>query len=229
MNLTELVLDESPMGSVYLLKLVTLPKALKRFRWGQVEDYSTGTGRPSSCLQRALVEALEAQKDSLESLDLNGLPPDPNDRTRFRNEHLVGSLKGFAVLKILSIPALALCGDTTWGLAPHPIVEVLPSSLETLNLRVNVVVAGPEQNAEGIWMDRMVELALEAKNQLPALRKVSLAVSNDWRPTREDNKPFKRLGDACVRSGIGFEVRKATMFGISPDPYFQRIRVERFR
>jgi hypothetical protein len=227
--LTELVLDESLIESEDLLKLITLPKALKSFRCGQVDDFILGTDRPSSSLQRILVEGLKFQKDTLQSLDLNALAPDSTARTGVRNAHLIGSLKDFAVLKRLWIPALALCGDTTWGVTPHKIVDILPSSLEILNLRVNVVWVRPDRKVEGIWMDQMVELVLKANSRLPALRKVALVVSNDWQSTPEDNSPFERLEDACLRSKVEFEVRKGTMFGISPEPYFQRIRVERLR
>ena len=76
-------------------------------------------------------------------------------------------MKDFAIPESLSIPALAVCGDEIWGLAAHKIVDILPVSLQTLNLRIKVNLVGPERKVEAIWMDQMVELVQESDSKLP--------------------------------------------------------------
>jgi len=226
LNLAELVLDESFILEKDLLQLVILPKALEVFRWSGIPENVLGSGPPyePSSILRPLVDALLCHRDSLQCLDVTPFDIKWKGRNKSNLKFLLPPLKDFPVLRTLTIPCLNLCGDATWGVVPYKISTILPATLESLCVRSTILRLRGKSGAETVCTTRLKELALEASTQLPLLRSFALIITGDWQPAPEDQDVFGMLEKAFVDARIAFEVRKGTRFGMTSEPWVQRVR-----
>lgn len=227
-----------------------MPKVLKRLSWSQgVSCFS-----PASCYSpvlRAIGEALQVHKASLESLSLDirqavcrkaghfgridAMQDDPEDgsppleagiRKRRPTEHLIGRLDDFHALKSLSISNYALCGDRVRGLAPYRMIDALPRTLETLKLFVCFSGSHNEYGLprleDTVWVGQLMEVVESSHKSFPRLRNVAVSSFTDGTFLGEGGI-FARIRNACSRNGIAFETSWPHWDVATQQPYFQTI------
>ncbi|KAH7310314.1 hypothetical protein BKA65DRAFT_601223 [Rhexocercosporidium sp. MPI-PUGE-AT-0058] len=244
--ITSLVLDESELETRDTVALLAAPKALTYLRWSQDSHCGSRVGCHAP-FHNLILPALEKHKATLEELDLDlrhrycdGLNHLGNPYTSLENLRalygesslpaslqvaardaiLIGSLRGFAVLKTLSIDVTALCGHQKWMKSPTPLVELLPAKVHTLNLRVNVksdrgVATGFEND---YWKEQMWDLLKRKDDFVEGLKVLGVKVcrkANSWDKRRwweEDivkdgeKRLWTELERECKRVGVRFSV-----------------------
>jgi hypothetical protein len=238
---TELVFEDAgDLPYADLQKLLTIPKALKRFRFTEEIPYF---GRSSSRypVYRLLGESLSLHKDSLEVLDLNidqyRRPTNVNSEINageVKGNHLIGSLKDFKSFKALDIEVGALCGDSWQGKAPYRMLNCLPTTLESLTLHGSMNRMGKDKVPgfdNEIWMEQLVELVAFSVTEFPKLRKVTVvAAGRCWEDT-EDEELFVELKEACKKSNISLLVtttfQKNRGWAKIQVPFFQSVNSTR--
>lgn len=262
-EVTELVLDEGELCPDDAIQVIGVPKALKSFRWSQeVKCFSQGSCygpfhnslgdalrdhkytlenldidvRHKYCKENAHRGNPHATTESLRARYRNyrNTTEDPESHTRGPQDAiLVGSLKDFANVTTLSIDATALCGHQNWSPAPVQMIEVLPPSLQTLNLRVRIQQTESTEKPHldnTLWQDHVLDLIRRSEVKLPTLRNLGLLVMNHgWAGMRRYEQPvdereyecfFTEIRGECERVGLKFSLAP------SPDektciPYFQ--------
>lgn len=93
--------EQAVLGRRALNEVLRVPKALQTFQWKQQCNH-----RYHSCNRRTypqLAQERSMLKESLQHLDL--------DIRGKKDEHLIGCMKQFKVLKTLAVKLSALCGD----------------------------------------------------------------------------------------------------------------------
>ncbi len=155
-NITTLVYDDSELPRDELTDSLSIPKALKSFRWtGESSCYSVGSCYPP--WQRNFWQALRKHQNSLEYMYLDVRSKDCREaghhgnpearmesvrrvygdayaekweKARLPNDAvLIGDLKGFKKLKTMAIDSTSLCGHPRW-VPGQPLIETLPPNLE---------------------------------------------------------------------------------------------------
>jgi hypothetical protein len=251
-GLTTLTFDDTELNPKDFIGFISIPKYLKALRWSQqISCFSIG-----SCMgpfYNIIGSGLTAQKDSLESLDLDikrldcsgkghAFNPEANveemmpyykenPENRTKDRHLIGSLKDFTVLKNLTIEISALCGNEKWGFAPQKLVDLLPRSLQTLTLRVQfrqprpgVIVSADGGNV----LLQLTNFVRSADTRMPNLRSIKLLVSSlgpGWRLKGENEWIFHELEAACVTARLNFQTEMPSFVNLGP--YFQQINSTR--
>jgi hypothetical protein len=238
-GIEQLVIEEPENNPHEMMKLVLAPKALKSLRIQQeISCFSIG-----SCfhpLSKFYGETINAHKDSLEELDLDILHrpcgeaghannPDAvvgdmmvmykENREQWKNTHLIGSLKDFTALRKLSISPSSLCGDRRWGFSRHKITDILPSSLEALELRIDNAPGAVGLEFAERWVRQLLELVKEAAEHHPNLKSLTLRrFLGDWVSFPVSNT----LREACVLARINLHLT-VVAGGQHHDPYFEEI------
>jgi hypothetical protein len=248
-NISELAFDDAELDLDDILKVLALPKALTTFRWIQKMFNCGPIGLCIGPVFRDLGEALAIHKDTLEHLHLGiryrhcnqiGHAGNPNvnedDMLRsFRlkrksNAHLIGSLREFTALKMITIDPAALCGDQIWGISPYKMAEGLPPSLEVLHLYFGFERLMPTEDQ--VWVEQLVELVQASGTQLRRLQEIALMIVDRSCYETEDLYRFRPVEEACHHARISFRVRQLDHWDLyhktrSPIPYFQERSAKR--
>ncbi|KAH6694988.1 hypothetical protein BKA61DRAFT_662720 [Leptodontidium sp. MPI-SDFR-AT-0119] len=230
--ITSLTLDESELEPCDTFALLAAPKALIYLRWSQ-DSHCQSWGGCQAPFHDLILPALEKHKPTLKELDLDlrheyctrpyhvsnpetslenlrsfyGDPTPPHLRIANKDAVLIGSLRGFAVLKTLSIDAAALCGHQRWARSPTPMVELLPPNLHTLNLRVHVnpgrqVATGFENE---YWMEQVWDLLIRKDEFMSGFRVLGMRVcrkGEHWDRARWWEGDEIREGERCLRAQL---------------------------
>lgn len=249
-NITFLAWDEADITWMDAVKGIAIPKALEGFRWSQkFECFS-----PGSCyapFQSEIGKALMQHMDSLRALDLDvrhrycdgeGHPGNPfgtvealrrtypgaEDNRMPRDGFLIGSLRGFEKLTMLSIDATSLCGHQKWSPASTMMIDALPPNLQELNLRVSVCEAVEGQPADfenQLWLEHVHDLMDRAGDRLPSLQCVRILVLDLDQSIQDDSLIMRiideRLLDASNRANIDYSWTIVALDQETPVPYFR--------
>ncbi|KAL2059909.1 hypothetical protein VTL71DRAFT_10064 [Oculimacula yallundae] len=239
-TIKSLTLDESELSTTDTFALLAACKSLTHLRWSQDISCSGGCGPP---FHNLILSALEKHAPSLTDLDLDlrhrycssrahlGNPDTTmeslqalysaadaaNMKVALRDSVLIGSLRGFSVLRMLAIDVTALCGHQRWIASPTAMVELLPPNLHTLHLRVMMkpassAAAGSDNE---LWSAQVLDLLKRKEDFLPALKVLGVKVCfnsdrHDQRKSFSEDKAverlWKELRDECQRVGVMFEL-----------------------
>jgi len=255
-NITSIIFEDADIDPAIFEALLRVPKVLKSLSVSQdLHCYSFG-----SCSHphfKSLGETLRVHKDSLEELDLDlfvrtckqkGHPSNPNavpdEMTGIyksnpgirAGSYWIGSLKEFTVLKSLSIDVTALCGDQNWGAAPQKLVEILPESLEALNLYIKIISYSKWDAEPRVlefpnkldWRRQVIALVKSAETKHPKLKKLIFTVPNIKGYTEADHGwMFTEVRETCSKCWVDYQLVKVmdgpfTHVNIKA-PYFQKI------
>lgn len=253
-NVTTLVLDEAELPPQDVLGLLSIPKALETFRLSQ-SDGLFGGRKCSVSSNKALGQALRAHKDTLKELAISNHQDHHNDAHRresaYGNEPgsmscsfapheslLIGSLKDYPVLETLVIDASSICGHQKFSPVPFRMIEMLPSSLQSLTLCVQFHRPGKNQPASidnTIWQDHLGDVIRRAPDELPKLEKIGIVcTSRSYCFYSDDEKMeeveyeslFEDIKNLCVGAKLDFEL-SANWKGTTQIPCFKEESADR--
>ncbi|PVH71710.1 hypothetical protein DL98DRAFT_577237 [Cadophora sp. DSE1049] len=242
-SITSLTLDESELKPRDTFALLAAAKALTYLRWSQDSNCNTSWTGCHAPFHRHIVPALDKHKATLIELDLDlrhtycntrghaANPMTTNEglremygqdtglRAADRDGLLIGSMKDFAVLTMLSIDVAALCGHQNWVKSPTPMVELLPPNLHKLTLRVKVkpgreVATGFENE---LWMEQVHDMLRRKDKFVQGLKVLHVRVSRkvdtwDWQKWWVKNEEGEKglwaeLERECESAGVDFDVQ----------------------
>lgn len=245
--LTTLAFDDARLPPHDVFGALNIAQSLKHFRWLGMFRCHNPIGTCIPPFQARLGAALEKHKATLETLELDIRYPFCKGRGHYANPFattdsirgvygdemvekwerdrgpkqaiLIGSFKEFTSLRDLTIDANSLVGHHDWAASPTPLVELLPTSLVSLELLMRLQFAALPDNR--LICPELVHLARSATVTLPNLKHIKLGVillttkSDDhlinphnltgsmWLQHFPDFKDVDRL---CGGAGIAFEI-----------------------
>jgi len=235
-------------------------RALMSLRWTQHLSCKY-IGNCIGPFYKVLGEALKLHKNTLENLDLDlrrepcedgiatGHPFNPNaivsrmvefyqnPDNRPKDWHLLGSLEDFTTLKRLAIDWTALLGDHVWGVSPYQLLELLPSTLEVLILRVQWDnLSNDVRHGEGSRLALHIrELAQSAPVSFPGLKTITLLPIGNYTkygatwdfPDRI--RVHNLIKPACVEARIDFiiDISSVEFSPLVSTPFFREIWSQR--
>jgi hypothetical protein len=219
-HITSLTLDYALCPPAGALQLLSLPKALRKFRltgiFLRADEYSWITIPP---FYPELGKALLPHRETLEELEVDvrwkghkegreDRKPTPEDQLwSLQEKYVTGCLSKLDRLRILTIHPEGLCIPTTKN-PDSMIVDLLPHSLVELNLPF-CISAEPEKALQEMeWIqEQVLDLIRNPREKLPLLKKIEVAI------IRGDNAMDVKwtLDGACwagsLAKKISFEVR----------------------
>lgn len=241
-NISTLSYDEGVLAAVDVINSLQMFKALKSFRW--TAGSTCFAHSPDFIgIQKSLSEALSMHQETLEELYIDIRHNDPKNDARKRvsnNDILFGSLKTYPELRNLAIDATSLCGHQNWTPAPFPLLDILPSNLESLTLFAKVVRIGVFEGSVNtafenqLWYAHFLHLIPNAPSKLRHLRVCLTRDLPPWRQPAIDPEiffPSSLLQEAemvCAEKGILFEsyitpdinIEEKRTDGYTTIPYF---------